>query len=155
MDPAVVSYPDLQKSKNMLEWRQQIMKVATSLFLITSLVFIALFGISALEHSMSHKQSNCVVSIMSSSPCPTSVVSIMNHHISAIQSLFNVPLSLFIFTMILLITAYIIGSFYLFRFLLLRSQFLTQRSRDHRLRFNFSKHRLNSWLSLFEHSPSF
>ena len=102
------------------------MKTIISLFLVTGLLFIAFFGLSALEHSMGHKQSNCAISFMSSAPCPTNIASVMNHHISAIQSLFNVPLDVFFFSIILLVTVSIIWFAYLFKFLLLRSQFLTK-----------------------------
>src|SRR3990167_5588774 len=77
------------------------MKVTTSLFLAISLLFIAVFGLTALDHSMSHQQSDCVVSIMTSAPCPTNLMSIVRHHLSAIQSFFNVKISIFIFSVIL------------------------------------------------------
>ena len=131
------------------------MKKVTSLLLITGLLFIALFGLLALEYGMGHRQPNCAVSLMSSASCPINIVSLMNHHVSAIQSLFSVPLSVFFFSIILLVAVSTIWFAYLFKFLLLRSQFLTQRLRDYRLTFNFAKHRFISWLSLFEHSPSF
>jgi len=130
------------------------MKVTTSLFLAISLLFIAVFGLTALDHSMSHQQSDCVVSIMTSAPCPTNLMSIVRHHLSAIQSFFNVTISTFIFSVILLIAVSMLALTYLFKFLFLRSQFITQRSRDYRFRFNLGKHKLISWLSLFELSPS-
>lgn len=131
------------------------MKVAISLFLITSLLFIALFGLSALEHGVGHEQSNCTVSLMSGTPCPTNTVSAMEYHVSAIQKLFNVPVSVSMILLASLITVSIFGLAYLYYFLILRSQSLSPRSQANRKKFDFSKHRLISWLSLFEHSPSF
>jgi len=130
------------------------MKITTSLFLTASLLFIVAFGLTALDHSMSHRQSDCVVSIMTSTPCPTNLMSTLTHHFSAIQSLFNVTISTFVFSVILLIAISIIGLAYFFKFLFLYSQFITERYRDYRFRFNLGKHRLISWLSLFELSPS-
>lgn len=131
------------------------MKTAASLFLMTSLLFIALFGLSALEHSMGHEQTNCAISLMSSTLCPTNIVSVMEHHILAIQKFFNVPVSVFMVLLASLITVSILGLAYLYYFLILHSQYISQRLQASRERFNFSKCRLISWLSLFEHSPSF
>ena len=131
------------------------MKVATSLLLITGFLFIAVFGLTALDHGMSHQQSDCIISVMSNAPCPTSINSIVGHHISAIQSLFNVPTSTFIFSIIILVSVSLIGFAYIFRYLLLYNQFITQRSREYKHKFNYPKHRIIAWLSLFEHSPSF
>ena len=130
------------------------MKANTSSFLIISFLFIAVFGLTALDHSMSHRQSDCVVSVMSNAPCPTSIKSIMEHHVSAIQSLFNVPVNTPIIFAILLVAVSLMGFAYLFKFLFLYSQFITERLREYRSKINLAKHRLISWLSLFEHSPS-
>ena len=130
------------------------MKATTSSFLIIGLLFIAVFGLTALDHGMGHQQSNCAVSLMSNAPCPTSIENIMEHHVSAIQSLFNVPINTFVIFAILLVTVSLIGFAYLFKFLFLYSQFITERLREYRSEFNLTKYRLISWLSLFEHSPS-
>ena len=131
------------------------MKTIISPILIISILFVIVFGLTALEHSMSHQQSNCVVSVMSNAPCPTNIKSIAEHHISVIQAFFNVPVSIFVISMILLIAVSLISFAYLFRYLLLHNQFIAQRAREHRREFNFAKHRITAWLSLFEHSPSF
>ena len=130
------------------------MKATASVFLIISLLFIAVFGLTALNHSMSHRQSDCVISLITSAPCSASIKSMMEHHISAIQSLFNVPVSTFVFFALFLFAVSLIGFAYLFKSLLLHHQFITERLREHRFGFNLAKHRLISWLSLFEHSPS-
>ena len=130
------------------------MKTIISPILIASILFVVIFGLTALEHSMSHQQSNCVVSVMSNAPCPTNIKSIVEHHVSVIRSFFNVTVSTFVISIILLIAVSLISFAYLFRYLLLHNQFITQRSREHRHGFNLAKYRFIAWLSLFEYSPS-
>ncbi len=131
------------------------MKYLASLLLIMSFVGIGIFGLEALDHSMRHGQSDCVASIVTNTLCPVNLRSIITHHFAAIQSFFNVPISTLVFSVILLIAVSIIGPIYLFKFRFLYSQFITQRSEDYRLRFNLGRHKLISWIALFELSPSF
>ncbi len=131
------------------------MKYLATLLLIISLIGVGVFGLRALNHGMSHGQSDCIASIMTNAPCPINLKSIVTHHFFAIQSFFNIPLTTFVFSVILLIAISMLVLAYLFKFLFLRSQFITQRYRDYRLRFNLGKYKIISWLALFEHSPSF
>lgn len=135
-------------------WLYRSMKHLASMCLIISFVGVGVFGLSALEHSMSRGQSDCLASIMTNVPCLTNLKDVATHHLAAIQSFLNIPVGAFVFSIILLIVVSAIGLASLFRFLFLRSQYITERSRNNRLGSNLGKHKLISWLALFEHSPS-
>lgn len=131
------------------------MKEFLSSILIIGLLFIGLFGFAALGHSMNHGQADCLTSTIFNAPCPNNVISLAQHHISAVQKLFNVPVEMFLVLLVSLVAVSILRFAYLYQFLILRSQFLSQRLQASREKIDHLKHRLISWLSLLEHSPSF
>jgi len=130
------------------------MKVFVSTFLVTSFLFIAVFGLKALEHNPAHPETDCAFSIMLNASCPLGINNVVGHHISAIQSLSNVPLNIFILSIILLAFVSLLSFSYLFQYLFLHNQFLTRRLQEYRFRLNSIQRWLIAWLSLFELSPS-
>jgi hypothetical protein len=133
------------------------MKYLATLLLIMSFVGIGVFGFTLVDHVMMGSSNNdCVASAIDGTECPTNLMAMTSHHISAIQTLTTtLPASsnwLLLLASLLLIA---VSIFLFYKNLLLpKLEFLPQRLRDLTLHSLYSKQRIVSWLSLFELSPS-
>ncbi len=133
------------------------MKYLASLFLIISILGVAVFGLTMFDHTMHGQNNNCIGSAIDGTACPTSLVAMTLHHISALQTLTTttVPSN---YTILLLLASLILASasiFLLFKNLLLpKLVVLPQRLQDLFLRSHYSRQKIVSWLSLFELSPA-
>jgi len=133
------------------------MKYLATLLLITSFVGVGIFGFALFDHAMMDgSNGGCVASAIDGTECPTNIVAMVSHHVSAIQTLTTtLPVSsnwLLLLASLLLVSV----SIFLFYkdFLLPKLESLPQRLRDLTLHSLYSKQRILSWLSLFELSPS-
>ena len=133
------------------------MKYLATLLLIVSFVGIGIFGFALFDHAMMDgSNSGCVASAIDGTECPTNIMAMASHHVSAIQTLTTtLPASsnwLLLLASLLLVSV----SIFLFYkdFLLPKLEFLPQRLRDLTLHSLYSKQRIISWLSLFELSPA-
>ena len=132
------------------------MKYLATLLLIISFAGIGIFGFALVDHNMQSPNNDCVASSIDGTVCPTNIVAMTSHHISAIQTLTTtLPASS---NWLLLIASLLLVSVSLFLFyknlLLPKLEFLPQRLRDLTLHSLYSKQRITSWLSLFELSPA-
>jgi hypothetical protein len=134
------------------------MKRILSLLLIIGFVGIGVFGFALFDHAVMDGSSNgCVASAIDGTACPTSIMDMTLHHISALQTLTTTvvpPISslLLLLASLLLISVSIL-LFYKDR-LLPKLELLPQRLRDLTLDSLFSHQKITSWLSLFELSPA-
>ena len=133
------------------------MKYLATLLLITSFAGIGILGFTLVGHTIMDDSNNgCVVSAIDGTECPTDIMAMTSHHVSAIQTLTTtLPASsnwLLLLASLLLVSV----SIFLFYkdFLLPKLEFLPQRLRDLTLHSLYSKQRIISWLSLFELSPA-
>ena len=133
------------------------MKYLATLLLIMSFVGVGIFGFALFDHAMMDgSNGGCVASAIDGTECPTNIVAMVSHHVSAIQTLTTtLPASsnwLLLLASLLLVSV----SIFLFYkdFLLPKLESLPQRLRDLTLHSLYSKQRIISWLSLFELSPS-
>jgi len=133
------------------------MKYLATLLLIMSFVGVGIFGFALFDHAMMDgSNGGCVASAIDGTECPTNIVAMVSHHVSAIQTLTTtLPVSsnwLLLLASLLLVSV----SIFLFYkdFLLPKLESLPQRLRDLTLHSLYSKQRILSWLSLFELSPS-
>lgn len=134
------------------------MKYLTTLLLIMSFAGIGIFGFTLFDHaSMDGSNNGCVASSIDQTECPTEIVAMTSHHISAIQTLTTTTVPP-IESLLLLLTFLVLTSVSIFLFskdlLFPKLELLSQRLRDLTLRSLYSKERIMSWLSLFELSPS-
>ena len=133
------------------------MKYLATLLLIMSFVGIGVFGFTLVDHVMMGNSNNdCVASAIDGTECPTNLMAMTSHHISAIQTLTTtLPASS---NWLLLIASLLLVSVSIFLFyknlLLPKLESLPQRLRDLTLHSLYSKQRITSWLSLFELSPA-
>ena len=133
------------------------MKYLATLLLIMSFVGIGVFGFTLVDHAMMNgSNSDCVASAIDGTECPTNIMAMTSHHVSAIQTLTTTsPASsswLLLLASLLLVSASI---FLFYKDLLLpKLESLPQRLRDLTLHSLYSKQRITSWLSLFELSPA-
>ena len=133
------------------------MKYLATLLLIMSFVGIGVFGFTLVDHAMMNgSNSDCVASAIDRTECPTNIMAMTSHHVSAIQTLTTtLPASsswLLLLASLLLVSASI---FLFYKDLLLpKLESLPQRLRDLTLHSLCSKQRITSWLSLFELSPA-
>lgn len=122
-----------------------------------SFVGIGIFGSTLFDHAMMDgSDSGCVASALDGTACPTSIMAMTLHHVSALQALTTtLPSSsnwLLLLASLLLIS---VSIFIFYKNLLLpKLEFLPQRLRDLTLHSLYSKQRITSWLSLFELSPA-
>ena len=133
------------------------MKYLATLLLIMSFVGVGIFGFALFDHAMMDgSNGGCVASAIDGTECPTNIVAMVSHHVSAIQTLTTtLPASsnwLLLLASLLLISV----SIFLFYkdFLLPKLESLPQRLRELTLHSLYSRQRIISWLSLFELSPS-
>lgn len=132
------------------------MKYLATLLLIISFAGIGIFGFALVDHNMQSPNNDCVASAIDGTVCPTNIVAMTSHHISAIQTLTTtLPASS---NWLLLIASLLLVSVSLFLFyknlLLPKLEFLPQRLRDMTLHSLYSRQKVTSWLSLFELSPA-
>lgn len=132
------------------------MKYLATLLLITSFAGIGIFGFALVDHNMQSQDNDCVASAIDGTECPTNIVAMTSHHVSAIQTLTTtLPASsnwLLLLASLLLVS---VSIFLLYKNLLLpKLEFLPQRLRDLTLHSLYSRQRITSWLSLFELSPA-
>lgn len=133
------------------------MKYLATLLLIMSFVGIGVFGFTLVDHVMMDRpNSDCVASAIDGTECPTNIMAMTSHHVSAIQTLTTtLPASS---SWLLLLASLLLVSVSIFLFykdlLLPKLESLPQRLRDLTLHSLYSKQRIVSWLSLFELSPS-
>lgn len=130
------------------------MKYLATLLLIMSFAGIGIFGFSLFDHTMMNSSnSNCVASTIGGTECPTSIMSMTLHHISAIQTLTTaLPSSSSLF--LLLVSLLFIGLAFFFphRFNPPQLALYRYRSRDF-----FSppqERKYLRWLALHENSPA-
>jgi len=134
------------------------MKYLATLLLIVSFAGMGIFGFSLFDHAMMDgSNSGCVASAIDGTVCPTSIMDMTLHHISALQTITTTvvpPISglLLLLASLLLISVSIL-LFYKDQ-LLPKLGLLPQRLRDLTLSSLYSRQRITSWLSLFELSPS-
>lgn len=135
------------------------MKYFASILLIMSFAGIGIFGSALLDHGMmSSSNTGCGFSAIDGTPCPTNIMDMTLHHISALQTLTmtivpSISGWLSLFASLLLIS---VSIFLLYKNLLLpKLGLLPQRLRDLRLHSLYSQQKITSWLSLFEDSPAF
>ena len=133
------------------------MKYLATLLLIMSFVGVGIFGFALFDHAMMDgSNGGCVASAIDGTECPTNIVAMVSHHVSAIQTLTTtLPASS---NWLLLLASLLLVSVSIFLFykdlLLPKLESLPQRLRDLILHSLYSKQRITSWLSLFELSPS-
>ena len=133
------------------------MKYLATLLLIMSFVGVGIFGFALFDHAMMDgSNGGCVASAIDGTECPTNIVAMVSHHVSAIQTLTTtLPVSS---NWLLLLASLLLVSVSIFLFykdlLLPKLESLPQRLRDLILHSLYSKQRITSWLSLFELSPS-
>ncbi len=134
------------------------MKYLATLLLITSIVGIGIFGFVLFEHGMMDgSNSGCVASAIDGTACPTSIMGMTLHHISALQTLTTTvvpPIS----NLLLLLASLLLVSVSIFLFyknlLYPKPELLRERLQDLTLHSLYSKQKITSWLSLFELSPA-
>jgi len=125
--------------------------------LIVSFVGIGIFGFALFDHAMMDgSNSGCVASAIDGTECPTNIMAMASHHVSAIQTLTTtLPASS---NWLLLLASLLLVSVSIFLFykdlLLPKSELLPQRLRDLSLSSLRSRQKIVSWLSLFELSPA-
>ena len=133
------------------------MKYLATLLLIMSFVGVGIFGFALFDHAMMDgSNGGCVASAIDGTECPTNIMAMTLHHVSAIQTLTTtLPASS---NWLLLLASLLLVSVSIFLFykdlLLPKLEFLPQRLRDLTLSSLYSRQRITSWLSLFELSPS-
>ncbi len=133
------------------------MKYLATLMLITSFAGIGVFGFTLVDHAMMDgSNSDCVASAIDGTECPTNIMAMTSHHVSAMQTLTTtLPANsnwLLLLASLLLVS---VSVFLFFKDLLLpKLESLPQRLRDLTLHSLYSKQKIISWLSLFELSPS-
>ena len=134
------------------------MKYLATLLLIVSFAGMGIFGFSLFDHAMMDgSNSGCVASAIDGTVCPTRIMDMTLHHISALQTITTTvvpPISglLLLLASLLLISVSIL-LFYKDQ-LLPKLGLLPQRLRDLTLHSLFSRQKITSWLSLFELSPA-
>jgi len=133
------------------------MKYLATLLLIMSFAGIGIFGFTLVDHDMQSPNNDCVASAIDKTACPTSIMSMALHHISAVQSLMTTTVPP-IGSLLLLLASLLLVSVSIFLFykdlLLPKLESLPQRLRELTLHSLYSRQRITSWLSLFELSPS-
>ena len=133
------------------------MKYLATLLLIVSFVGIGIFGFALFDHAMMDgSNSGCVASAIDGTECPTNIMAMASHHVSAIQTLTTtLPASS---NWLLLLASLLLVSVSIFLFykdlLFPKLESLPQRLRELTLHSLYSRKRIISWLSLFELSPA-
>lgn len=127
---------------------QPMFKKITTTSLVLSFLLVAFFGSVAMSYGADGRmQGDCPFSF-GVSLCPQNVLPGVIHHISAYQSFINVPLSLFVSSLLFVSVIILIFSFHL----LLYKQFVPISYNSPP--FTSQDRKIKRWLSLFENSPS-
>jgi hypothetical protein len=132
---------------------------ATILFFwFVSIAVFGVFGFTFFDHVMvDGSKSGCIVSAIDGATCPTSIMGMTLHHVSALQSL-TTTLPSSSGRILLLVSLFLVSaSLFLFnRTLLLPPSGLLPRRRvqDLTLHWLYRRQKIASWLSLFEYSPA-
>lgn len=119
------------------------------LFIITFLLLVV-FGPTLLHYGMSHIDGHCVVSFITGDTCPENEIGLFTHHTKALYLFFNVPVSLFFFSLTLFSLLFFLST-HNKRQIKEISQFLYSKRIEKRF-FGLS---LMRWFSLSIRSPSF
>ena len=127
------------------------MKTVASSILIFGLLFIAVFGLTWSNHNLGHGNSGCIVAVLDGALCPDNIVNFVSKHFTSIQTFSNAILIYFVSIILLGLMA----SLLLLPHLLAPPPPILARAKAFDLKYNPFRQRLLSWLSLFEHSPSF
>lgn len=134
------------------------MKYLSALLLIMSFAGISVFGFFLVDYGMMHGSNNgCLASVVDGTECPASAIGMTLHHIASVQTLTTTVVPsvsgwLLLFASLFLI--FVSVSLFCKKLLLLKLELLPQRLRDLTLGSLRSQQKTNSWLSLFELSPS-
>ncbi|MEK7614547.1 MAG: hypothetical protein AAB428_02690 [Patescibacteria group bacterium] len=132
------------------------MKYIVLPLIIMSFVGVAILGSTLFDMNPNH-QGDCIASVMSGTMCPTNITDLAVQHISALQSLIQAvsPSNHNWFLLLVSLFFVSVSIFLSYKNLLLsKLGFLPERLRELTLHSLYSKQRINSWLSLFELSPS-
>ncbi len=121
-----------------------------SLFLLTSVLVIGVFGFASINHGVGHNI-KCTASILSNTQCPENITAMLIHHMQAFASFFNIVPSIplvFLFSVFLSIV---------FFYTKHQDSILDSQTFWH-FRCNLEHKRTRSWkidrwLSLFKNSP--
>lgn len=72
-----------------------------ALLILFGFILATVFGFAVFGHEMSNSSTGCVVSFMDGTPCPTSILNFVLHHVSGLQ-MFTVvlPLPLLLLTLL-------------------------------------------------------
>lgn len=134
------------------------MKYLSALLLITSFAGISIFGFFLVDYAMMHDSNNgCSASVVDGTECPASAMGMALHHIASVQTLTTTVVPSISGLILLLASLFLVlVSIFLFckKLLFSRIELLPQRLRDLTLDSLRSQQKTNSWLSLFELSPS-
>lgn len=135
------------------------MKYLSALLLIMSFAGISIFGFFLFDYAMMNdSNSHCIASVIDKTECPTSAMGMTLHHIASVQTLTTTTVVPSISGLILLIASLflVLVSVSLFykKLLFPKLELLPQRLRELILDSLYNQQETNSWLSLFELSPS-
>lgn len=134
------------------------MKYISALLLIISFTGISVFGFFLVDYAMMHdSNSGCSVSVVDGTECPASAMGMTLHHVASVQTLTTTVVPSISGLILLLASLFLVlVSIFLFckKLLFSRIELLPQRLRDLMLDSLYSQQKTNSWLSLFELSPS-
>ncbi|MGB3921785.1 MAG: hypothetical protein WBL19_00680, partial [Minisyncoccia bacterium] len=123
-----------------------------------SFVGIGVFGFSLFDHSMmGDSTSGCIASAIEGTACPTSIMAMTIHHVSALQTLTTTPAPLISDWSLLLASLLLIGASLIFFYkdlLYPKLGFHRLRLRETALNLSRSRQKITSWLALFELSPA-
>ena len=134
------------------------MKYFTSLLLIIIFASVTIFGFALFNHGMDNLHKGCVASALDGTLCPQNIFAAALHHLAALQIFSSILISSSIDSLLMvgLMLLVLILIFLLSKNTLQpQLQFFPDRLRYFGLNFSLSRQKINSWLSLFEHSPSF
>lgn len=133
------------------------MKYLATLLLIISFAGIGILGFALVDHDMQNPNNDCVVSAITGIACPTNIMNMTPHHISAIQTLTTTTVPPIGILFLLIVSLFLVSvSIFLFykNLLLQKLDLLPQRLRELILHSLYSRQRIISWFSLFELSPA-
>ena len=133
------------------------MKKTLPILLIISFLSIGVFGLTFFDHTMmSSSNNNCVASTLGETECPTSIVGMVFHHVSVVQTLTTtLPSSSSWFSVLASLLLVSVGIFLFYKDLLFPKPVLSpQHLKNLSLNYLRSRQKIVSWLSLFELSPA-
>ena|SRR3989344_6582256 len=126
-----------------------------AILILISFLGLAMFSIPAFDHRMNDSMDNCIDSQVDNTPCPTSLMASVTHHISVYQALFNTFVPSINSLVLLILFAFVSASIFFFKdFADLKLKFLHKKLKDFELVIHKAREKFVSWLSLLENSPS-